>query len=265
MTVDQSFGAVLVGGSETILRLAAQSHEQVTGLLDLEQTWCPLVICLARLTARLVTDPRTIGESTAYVLILMFVQHSDGSHSDRVGNNVLLVPGSPDRRRTRQPRPNRRNPYPFRVRDGFLVHLYLIRIVDDDVELSEPSIVDHERCRLLRAVFQVAMLIHVGDGLPVTRVPQQLYGVRNDSLVRVDVSLATGRGHCIAEPPEAWNRIVLDDLVDERHFESVPTNIRRGVVMMPCSSAYRRMNGTRSSFLNTGCISAKCSSNASGT
>ena len=32
------------------------------------------------------------------------------------------------------------------VDDGFLVHLYLVRIVDDDVELSEPSIVDHDRC-----------------------------------------------------------------------------------------------------------------------
>ena len=105
------------------------------------------------------------------------------------------------------------------VRDCF--HLYLVRIVDDDVELPEPSIVDHERCRLLRAVVDVTMSVHVGDGLSVARVPQQLHGVRDDGLVSVDVSLATGRGHCIAEPLETRNRIVLDDLVDVRHLESV--------------------------------------------
>ena len=92
------------------------------------------------------------------------------------------------------------------VRDGFLVRRYLVRIVDDDVELSEPSIVDHERCRLLRAVFHVTMSVHVGDGLPVPVV---------------DVSLAPGRGHCIGEPSEARDRIVFDDLVDVRHLESV--------------------------------------------
>ena len=117
------------------------------------------------------------------------------------------------------------------VRDGFLVHRYIVRIVDDDVELSEPSIVDHERCRLLRAVFHVAMSIHVGDGLPVTRVPQQLHGVYDDGLVRVDVSLASGRGHGVTEPPEALDGSVLDDLVDARHLESVfqvPSQERRG-------------------------------------
>ena len=107
------------------------------------------------------------------------------------------------------------------VRDGFLVHRYLVRIVDDDVELSEPSIDDHERCRLLRAVFHVAMSIHVGDGLPVTRVPQQLHGVCDDGLVRVNVSFASGRGHCIAEPSEARVWGVLDDLIDAPHLESV--------------------------------------------
>ena len=119
----------------------------------------------------------------------------------------------------------------YGVRDDFLVHRYLVPIVDDDVELSEPSIVDHERCRLLRTVFHVAMSIHVGYGLPVTRVPQQLHGVCNDGLVRVDVSLSSGRGHSVAEPPEAWDGDVLDDLVDTRHLESVfqvPSQERRG-------------------------------------
>ena len=117
------------------------------------------------------------------------------------------------------------------VRDGFLVHLYLVRIVDDDFELSESSIVDHERCRLLRAVVDVTISVHFGDGLSVTRVPQQLHGVCDDGLVRVDVSLASRRGHCIAEPTEAWDGVVLDDLIHVRHLETVvhiPSQQRRG-------------------------------------
>ena len=69
----QSFGAVLVGGSETIVRLATQPHEPGTGPLDLEQTRCPLVERSSRLTARLVSDPRSIGEATAHVVVPMIV------------------------------------------------------------------------------------------------------------------------------------------------------------------------------------------------
>ena len=65
------------------------------------------------------------------------------------------------------------------------------------------------------------MSIHVGDGLPVTRVPQQLHGFCDDGLVRVDISLATGRGHSVVEPSEARDGGVLDVLVDARHLESV--------------------------------------------
>ena len=75
------------------------------------------------------------------------------------------------------------------------------------------------------------MSVHVGDGLSVTRVPQQLHGVCDDGLVRVDVSLASRRGHCIAEPPEARDGIVLNDLIHVRHFETmvhVPSQQRSG-------------------------------------
>ena len=106
------------------------------------------------------------------------------------------------------------------VRGGFLVHLYLVRIIDDDVELSESSIVDQERRRLFSAVVDVAMSVHVGDGLSVTRVPQQLHGVCDYGLVRVDVSFAYRRGYCIAEPTEARDGIVLNDLIHVRHFET---------------------------------------------
>ena len=114
-----------------------------------------------------------------------------------------------------------KNPTCTAGRDGFLVHFYIVRIVDDVVELSEPSIVEYERCRLLLAVFHVTLSVHVGDGLPVARIPQQLHGVRDDGLVWMDVSLTPGSGHCIAEPPEARNRFVLDVLIDVRHLESV--------------------------------------------
>ena len=71
VTFAQSFSAVFVGGSETIVRLATQPHEPVTGPLHLEQTRRPLVLRPARLTSRLVADPRSIGESTAHVLVPM--------------------------------------------------------------------------------------------------------------------------------------------------------------------------------------------------
>ena len=73
VTFAQSFGALLVGGSETIVRLGTLPHEPVTGPLDLEQTRCPLGERSARITARLLSDPRSIGESTAHVLVPMFV------------------------------------------------------------------------------------------------------------------------------------------------------------------------------------------------
>ena len=73
VTFAQSFGAVFVGGSETIVRLTTQPHEPVTGLLHLEQTRYPLIVRTARLTARLVADPRSIGESTAHVFVPMVV------------------------------------------------------------------------------------------------------------------------------------------------------------------------------------------------
>ena len=43
VTFAHSFGAVLVGSFEAILRLAAQPHEPVTGPLDIEQTHCSLI------------------------------------------------------------------------------------------------------------------------------------------------------------------------------------------------------------------------------
>ena len=67
VTFAQSFGDVLVDGTETIVRLAAQPDESVAGPLQLEQTRCPLVVPFARDAARLGAGPRATGESTAHV------------------------------------------------------------------------------------------------------------------------------------------------------------------------------------------------------
>ena len=73
VTFAQSFGAVFIGWSEIIVHLATQPYKPVNGPLHLEQTRCPLIVRPAPLTARLVADPRYIGESTAHVLVPMVV------------------------------------------------------------------------------------------------------------------------------------------------------------------------------------------------
>ena len=73
VTFPQYCGAVLVGGSKTIIRLAVQTHEPVTVPLHVEQIRCHFVVRSARLTARLVTGPRQTGESTAHMFVLTFV------------------------------------------------------------------------------------------------------------------------------------------------------------------------------------------------
>ena len=48
------------------------------------------------------------------------------------------------------------------------------------IELRESTIVDHARRSKLRAIFPVAMLIHVGDGLLVSQISQQLHSGSDD-------------------------------------------------------------------------------------
>ena len=69
----QTYGAVLVGGSESIVRLATQPHESVARPFYLEQSRSPLVERSSRLAALSVSDPLSIGESTAHVLVPMRV------------------------------------------------------------------------------------------------------------------------------------------------------------------------------------------------
>ena len=69
----QTFGAVLVGGSETIVRLAAQTHESVARSFHLEQSRSSLVERSSPLATLFVSDPLSVGESTAHVLVPMRV------------------------------------------------------------------------------------------------------------------------------------------------------------------------------------------------
>ena len=69
----QTFGAVLVGGSETIVRLAAQTHESITRPFHLEQTRSSLVERSSPLAALFISNPLSVGESTAHVLVSMSV------------------------------------------------------------------------------------------------------------------------------------------------------------------------------------------------
>ena len=59
----------------------------------------------------------------------------------------------------------------------------------------------------------------MGDGLPVPRIPKEFHGVRDDGLVGVDVSLASGRRYCVTEPTEARVVFVLDELINMSHLE----------------------------------------------
>ena len=111
LTFAQSFGALLVGGSETIVRLATQPHESVTGPLDLEQTRCPLVLPYSTPRPRSMVDRRV--DSVCTISDVRRNIRTGAIRSD-VGNNDLVVLGSRGHRRTHRPRPNRHYLYPSR-------------------------------------------------------------------------------------------------------------------------------------------------------
>ena len=124
------------------------------------------------------------------------------------------------------------------VRNGFLVHLYFVRIVNDDIELSEPSIVVHERRRLHCTVVDVTMSVHVGDDLSVTRVPQQLHGVRDDGLVCVDVSLDVRHLEAVVHIPLQQRRGEQDRVASITAHEHAPWS-RHDVVLFGVSAHER--------------------------
>lgn len=89
------------------------------------------------------------------------------------------------------------------IRDGFLTHLDLVYIVDVDVELTEPSVVDLGRRQNLRAVLHVTMSVRVGDGL--SEFPTSI--VVSAMIALCGWTLPSRRAEDIASPNRPKHRI----------------------------------------------------------
>ena len=107
------------------------------------------------------------------------------------------------------------------VLHDLLVQLYFVGVVGDDVQLSEPLVVDERRRANLRAVLNIPVAIDVGDRLPVPRIAEQFHLVGNDGLVGVFISSASSCGNRLAKVSKARARFVLDDLVHVIHNKSM--------------------------------------------
>ena len=73
MTFAQTFHAILVGGTKTVVGLAAQTDESVSAPFYLEQPRRPLVEGLACETTRIGGHPWATGYSSADVVVFVFV------------------------------------------------------------------------------------------------------------------------------------------------------------------------------------------------
>ena len=69
----QAFSCALIGGTETVVGLAAQPNKPVATPLDLEQTGSSLVVRLARDATRLGGCPRESGETSLDVVVFALV------------------------------------------------------------------------------------------------------------------------------------------------------------------------------------------------
>ena len=83
------------------------------------------------------------------------------------------------------------------IRQARLTRRHLVRVVGDNVQLSESFIVDMGRRADCGTVLDIPMFIHVCDGFSVRRVSQQFHSVCNDGFFR------DRRLHCV----EPWKQI----------------------------------------------------------
>ena len=74
------------------------------------------------------------------------------------------------------------------VLHDLLVQFYFVRVVGDDIQLSEPLVVDERRRANLRAILNIPVAIDVSDRLPVPRIAEQFNRVGDDSFVGVGVA-----------------------------------------------------------------------------
>ena len=63
-----------------------------------------------------------------------------------------------------------------------LVQFYFVRVVGDDIQLSEPLVVGERRRANLRAILNIPVAIDVSDR-PVPRIAEQFHRVGDDSFV----------------------------------------------------------------------------------
>ena len=102
-----------------------------------------------------------------------------------------------------------------------LARRYLIGIIGDDVQLSEPLVVYTCGRPDFGTVLDISVTIHVCDGFSVRRVSQQFHGVGDDSFVGVGVARSSSREYGFSELLKACLRMVLYNLVDTTDDEPV--------------------------------------------
>ena len=96
-----------------------------------------------------------------------------------------------------------------------------VGVVGDDVELTEPLVVDQQRCPDFGTVPNIAMVIDVSDGFAIRRVSEQLHRIGDYCHVGIGVSFASGHGYRLTKFLEARLSFVLHDLVHAIHHEAV--------------------------------------------
>ena len=97
------------------------------------------------------------------------------------------------------------------VGQACLAGRHFVGVVGDDVELTEPLVVDQQRRPDVGTIPNIAMAIDVSDGFAVRRVAEQLHRISDYCLVGIAVSFASGRGYRFSEMSEARLPMVLDD------------------------------------------------------
>ena len=107
------------------------------------------------------------------------------------------------------------------VLHDLLVQFYFVRVVGDDIQLSEPLVVDERRRANLRAILNIPVAIDVSDRLPVPRIAEQFHRVGDDSFVAGGVARTSSRGNRLAKVSEAWLRFVFYNLVHVIHNKSM--------------------------------------------
>ena len=83
------------------------------------------------------------------------------------------------------------------------VQLYFVRVIGDDIQLSEPLVVDERRRANLRAILNIPVAVDDSDRLPIPRITEQFNRVGGDSFIGVGVARRSSRVNRLAKVSEA--------------------------------------------------------------